>query len=120
MPGVESIYKDLRQEISRLKVIDTHDHLKSESCRRREKFTPLNLGYVGCDLCGAGASEEESAAVENHADEPEKAKKIFLKYYPFTRTTGYGRAITRTLKDVFGIEQPPEMIGKSVFNREES
>jgi len=105
MPEIESIYKDLRLEIALLKVIDTHDHLKSESCRKREKFTPFNLGYVGCDLCGAGACEEESAAAENHAREPEKTKEIFLKYYPFTRTTGYGRAISRTVKDVFGIEK---------------
>jgi len=105
MPEVESIYRQLRSEIARIPVIDTHEHIVSEKSRRENPLTPLSLGYVGCNLCGAGASDEEAEAVENASVDLERAREVFLKYYPFTRTTGYGRAIERTLRDVFGIEK---------------
>jgi len=103
MSAVESIYKDLRQEIARMKVIDTHEHTLSERSRQQEPQTPFSLGYVGCDLCGAGVSDEEAGLIENPSPDPAAAVEVFLRYYPNIRTTGYGRSIARTLEGVFGI-----------------
>ncbi|HUU29352.1 MAG TPA: amidohydrolase family protein [archaeon] len=104
MPGSDSVYRELREKIAGMRVIDTHEHTKSERFRREEPFSPLALGYVGCDLCGAGASDPEMEAVENADKDPARAREVFLKYYPCTRTTGYGRSIARTLRGVFDIE----------------
>ncbi len=104
MQVLESTYRELREQIAQMPVIDTHEHTKSERFRRESPFSPLDLGYVGCNLCAAGASDEEAEAAENADRDPVLARKVFLKYYPYTRTTGYGRSIERTLRDVFGIE----------------
>ncbi|OGG06586.1 MAG: hypothetical protein A3F83_14435 [Candidatus Glassbacteria bacterium RIFCSPLOWO2_12_FULL_58_11] len=105
MPSKDSLYNEIRQEIARLPIIDSHEHTKSERFRRESPFTPLALGYIGCDLCGAGASDSESADVENAGLNPEAAREVMLKYWPDTRTTGYGRSIERTLRDIFGIQK---------------
>jgi len=104
MQELKSTYRELRRQIAQVPVIDTHEHTKSERFRRESPFSPLDLGYVGCNLCGAGASDEEAEAAENADRDPERAREVFLKYYPYTRTTGYGRSIELTLRDVFGIE----------------
>ncbi len=103
MSRLESIYKDLRQAIAGMPVIDTHEHTLSERSRQQEPQSPFNLGYVGCDLCGAGISDEEATLAEDPSRDPAAAREIFLKYYPHTRTTGYGRSMARTLEGVFGI-----------------
>ena len=108
MPDIKSLYQNLRKEIAKIKVIDTHEHLLSERLRQEEPESPFGLGYVNCDLCGAGITDAEARLVENPGSDPNKAREIFLKYYPYIRTTGYGRSIARTLKDIFGIEDLDE------------
>ena len=105
MPSAETVFERLRPEIGQMPVIDSHEHTRSE--RERIEFPPgpEQLGYVGCDLCGAGAQWKESEAVENAPDNQDAAREVILKYWPYTRTTGYGRSIERTLRGVFGIEQ---------------
>jgi hypothetical protein len=105
MAGDEMIYERLRPEIGQMPVIDSHEHTRSERERMNARFGPEQLGYAGCDLCGAGATWEESEAVENAAANPAAAREVILKYWPVTRTTGYGRSIQRTLRGVFGIEE---------------
>ncbi|MBN2288190.1 MAG: amidohydrolase family protein [Candidatus Glassbacteria bacterium] len=105
MPGKDSLYQDLRGEIAGMKVIDTHEHITSERSRLQGLESPFNLGYAGCDLCGAGASDEEARLAEEPSLDPMAAAQVFLKYYPHTRTTGYGRSMARTLRDVFGIDR---------------
>jgi uncharacterized protein len=103
MTDTESVYQELRKQIARFKVIDTHEHILSEGCRLEEPRSPFNLGYVGCDLCAAGISDEEAELAENPERDPSAAAKVFLKYWPHMRTTGYGRMLSRNLKDIFGI-----------------
>ena len=98
------LFEQLREEISQMPVIDSHEHLKSERDRIETPSTPFNLGYVGCDLCGSGISDEDAQITENAAANPEAAKKIFLRHLEYTRTTGYGRSLARTLKGSFGID----------------
>ncbi len=54
MPGTEAVFERLRPEIGQMPVVDSHEHTRSE--RERIEFPPgpEQLGYVGCDLCGAG------------------------------------------------------------------
>lgn len=105
MSANQTSYFKLREEIGGLPLIDTHDHIKSERLRIETLFTPASLGYVGCNLCAAGATSEEARAVENAAADPARAREVILRYWPYTRTTGYGRSIERTLKGVFGIDR---------------
>ncbi|HLA39456.1 MAG TPA: amidohydrolase family protein [Candidatus Glassbacteria bacterium] len=108
MSAGQETYSRLREEIARLPLVDTHEHTKSERFRIENPFSPANLGYVGCDLCAAGASTEESEAVENAVANPRLAREVILRYWPHTRTTGYGRSIERTLQGVFGIDRLDE------------
>jgi hypothetical protein len=50
MPDIKSLYQNLRKEIAKIKVIDTHEHLLSERLRQEEPESPFGLGYVNCDL----------------------------------------------------------------------
>ncbi len=105
MASTETVFERLRPEIGQMPVIDSHEHTRSERERIETPPGPDQLGYLGCDLCAAGASWRESEALENAADDPVAAHDVILKYWPVIRTTGYGRSIERTLRGVFGIER---------------
>ena len=102
------LFDQLREEIAQMPVIDSHEHLKSERERVESPSTPFNLGYVGCDLCGSGISDEDAQITENAARNREAAKEVFLRHLPYTRTTSYGRSLARTVKDSFGIDKLDE------------
>jgi uncharacterized protein len=105
MAGTETLFERLRPEIGQMPVIDSHEHTRSERERMASPPGPDQLGYLGCDICAAGATWQESEALENAANDPAAAREVILKYWPVIRTTGYGRSIERTLRGVFGIGQ---------------
>ena len=56
----------------------------------------------------------------DHCMDPEHLPGILLANRKIQKEKPSLCDLTATILDVFGIEQPPEMIGKSIFNREES
>jgi glucuronate isomerase len=106
-PRSEStIWKSLREHAARMTIFDTHEHLWHEEARLKRKvdFFLLFSHYSDSDLISAGMPAGAVRDLQN-ADIPlEKRWKDFAPYWPFTRTTGYGRCMLIAARDLFGIE----------------
>lgn len=101
-----SIWKALREHAARMTILDTHEHLWHEDVRLQKKvdFFLLFSHYTDADLVTAGMTPQAVHDLQNPDIPLEKRWKDFAPYWPFTRTTGYGRCMLIAARDLFGIE----------------
>ncbi len=102
-----SIWKDLRNKAAGMAIFDTHEHLWHEDVRlkKRVDFFLLFSHYTDSDLVAAGMSPKAVVDLQNPDIPLEKRWNDFAPYWPFTRSTGYGRCMLIAARDLFGIEE---------------
>jgi uncharacterized protein len=105
-----AIWKSLRQSAARMTIFDTHEHLWHEDVRLNKKvdFFLLFSHYTSDDLISSGMSAQAVASLQDPGVPLERRWKDFAPYWPFTRTTGYGRCMLIAARDLFGIEDITE------------
>ncbi len=119
-PRSEStIWKSLRDHAARMTIFDTHEHLWHEDVRLAKKvdFFLLFSHYTDSDLVTAGMSGEAVRNLQNPEIPLEKRWKDFAPYWPFARTTGYGRCMLIAARDLFGIEDINEQTYRTLSER---
>ena len=104
--------QSLLEGINEIAIIDTHEHIPPESrvTERAPSFFRFFEHYVSSDLVSAGMPRE---ALEQMRDldnglSPEARWALMAPYWPFVRTTGYGRAMCRYMRELFGAEPSGE------------
>lgn len=106
-PRTEStIWKSLRDLAGQTTIFDTHEHLWHEDARLKRKvdFFLLFSHYTDLDLVAAGMSPQAVADLQKPEIPLEKRWKDFAPYWPYTRTTGYGRCMLIAARDLYGID----------------
>ncbi len=113
------IWKSLRDHAARMTIFDTHEHLWHEDARLAKKvdFFLLFSHYTDADLVSAGMPAEAVRSLQNPEIPLEKRWKDFAPYWPFTRTTGYGRCMLIAARDLFGIEDINERTYRALSER---
>jgi len=99
------LYRRLRSEIETIDLIDTHEHLISESVRLQQQvdlFSWLAM-YAGSDLISAGMSEATLQRLLYPALPLAERWAEFAPYWRDIRTTGYGRALILAAHDLYEI-----------------
>jgi hypothetical protein len=98
-----SIYEDIRQEISELPVIDTHEHTISHlmAPEPKEPIANLVFDYTYDDLLSTGAG----SLIDLFEDQDVPTEKKWLKFKKFWKRiefTGYALQTKRIMLDFYG------------------
>jgi uncharacterized protein len=99
------LFRRLRSEIETVAIIDTHEHLISESVRLQQQvdlFSWLVI-YAGSDLISAGMPEAVLQRLQHSALPLDERWAEFAPYWADIRTTGYGRALILAAHDLYDI-----------------
>lgn len=100
---------DLAQHIQQIKLIDTHEHLRSE--QEYVENGPDVLGdlfnnYVLADLISAGATQQAVNALTDTKNPDIEVRWNGIKdAWAHCQFTGYGEAVRLIAKDVYGMEE---------------
>jgi predicted TIM-barrel fold metal-dependent hydrolase len=100
--------RDLYNEIRKLPVIDTHEHLVwDEEIRCADRNDVLGeylLHYMKSDLLSAGMKPGDMQfAVDSDKDLTERWK-LLEPWWEYCRYTGYGRALDIAVRGIYGID----------------
>ncbi len=100
-------YSNLSDHIQSLKIIDTHEHLPFESERSKETdvLAEWLTHYFSCDLVSAGLSDGDLSTVRDSSIDLKKRWKIVEPCWHAAESTGYGRVLALTAKDIYGIDE---------------
>jgi len=102
-----AIYERLHEHISEIHIIDTHEHIPDEAVAigRKKSLFSFFEHYVSSDLVSAGMTHEALEAMCDETNDLSLAERwnLLAPYWPYARTTGYGRAMIGYMHDLFGI-----------------
>jgi uncharacterized protein len=101
-----AIWKSLRTAASQMTIFDTHEHFWHEDFRLNKKVDVFLLfsHYSDDDLISAGMSQNAVRRLQDPRVPLEKRWADFAPYWPYTRTTGYGRCMLLAARDLYGVE----------------
>ncbi len=106
MPDSDGLTTRLHNAIDRIAVVDTHEHIPDPGtiADRRSNFFHFFEHYVSSDLVSAGLSQAALDAVRDMSNglRLEHRWAILAPYWPYVRSTGYGRAMREYMSDLFG------------------
>lgn len=103
-----SVAKQLYNEISKLAIIDAHEHLPPEKAYLDFQYSGLNFfaGYIQHDLVSSGLSKEFRSTMRDPGYKPVSDwwPKI-APYWDKVRNGSYARSAIITARDLYGIEE---------------
>lgn len=106
-----SSFAGIREEIGKLPVIDTHEHLRLSSSERpehRDVLVTYLEKYFPDDLLSAGMTELELAKARD-TNMPVRDRFLLIKpYFELCRETGYTRALSTAARGLHGVEHIDE------------
>lgn len=99
--------KELFNEISKLKVIDAHEHIPPEEIYLKQEYSGLNFfaGYIPNDFRSAGMSEKFINTMREPGYKPVSEWWPVLKpFWDLVKNGTYARAAIITAKELYGID----------------
>ncbi len=112
--------KRITDAVNSIRLIDTHEHLMSEkeALTGVADFSTLFINYQLEDLISSGAPSDQLYSVFKSKDiSLEEKWDVFKNYWANTRSTGYGRTVLITAKDLYGIDDINENTYKELSKR---
>ena len=104
----ETLREHLRAQADAVEIIDTHEHVPDERCvcDGRHGFFSFFDHYVSSDLVSAGMPYDDLLRMRDLSNglTLEERWALMSPYWPFVRTTGYGRAMLEYMSDLFGAD----------------
>jgi hypothetical protein len=103
----QSAYKEILENISSIKVIDTHEHMPVEE---GITYTPCDffdlLGfYTADDFLSSGISSQEWMEMMNKSTLMPRRIEIFFRFHPYIRFGTYFMAVRKSIKFLFDISE---------------
>jgi len=98
------LFKRIRQELDKIPVIDTHEHLTPEQERVKTDvnlFSLFESSYVGQDFLSAGFPAKNWQLGKT---DPEKCWEVLKHYLPYVRNTAYYKSYILAFKELYGFE----------------
>jgi hypothetical protein len=110
---MERTMSDLAAHIAATRMIDTHEHMRSEQSYLEDGpdlLQDLFDNYIAADLLVAGASEDAIRRL-NNASDPDLAGRFagIREAWDRCRHTGYGEAVRLIGRQIYGIEEIAEL-----------
>lgn len=106
--AAKDLCEALFDEISKMPVIDTHEHLhwrEDEWCKNGDDFLREYLAhYLKSDMLSAGLKQEDFTKAMDMSRSLDERWSIVEPYWEFSRHTGYGRALDISVKGIYGID----------------
>lgn len=103
---MRELYQEILEEVERLPVIDTHEHLPycDEVRERNTDVLREYLGhYMSSDIISAGMKPADFEKVVDPSRPLLERWRIVEPYWEACRYTGYGRALDISVKAIYGI-----------------
>jgi len=100
-------YRELRDYVDGLRIIDTHEHLYQEPERLAQDVDVLATWfphYASSDLRAAGMTEEELVSIWDASTPLEERWATFEPWWERIRNTGYARALDIAARDLYGVD----------------
>lgn len=97
----------IREELDAVAIIDTHEHLDTESefARQPVDFGRLFLHYANCDLISAGCPPQDILTLTEDATvSPSEKWRLIAPYWDAIRDTGYSRCLDRAIRDLYDLD----------------
>lgn len=97
--------EQLRDEVMGLWALDGHEHLhlpEEHGAKATDCFY-LTCHYLNNDLVSAGMPAEQMAALVDTSIPLERRWEWFAPWWEYGRTTGYGQAVERCVRELFGL-----------------
>lgn len=101
-------YNEILNYMNTLTIIDTHEHLPSNEEDRDKNTDVLKeylLHYFNRDLISAGLSLKDNQKIAQNGIFVTEKWKIIEPYWKVSEYTGYGRALSIAVKDIYGIDR---------------
>lgn len=105
-----SIYERLKEEIYKIPIVDTHEHLMAEEQRNSQ---PIDIfcflpHYASSDLVSAGMPQQALEKIRDTSLPLEERWRDFLPYWERIRNTAYAKALLIAVRELFGINDIAE------------
>ncbi|MEA3364483.1 MAG: amidohydrolase family protein [Candidatus Hydrogenedentes bacterium] len=121
MQKPSAVYEALQETIATIPLIDTHEHIRNESTLRGRTWSFFDFfeHYVSSDLVSAGMPREvlETMRDPDSGLSLEERWALMAPYWPFVKSTGYGRAMVEYMGDLFGIDDINEKTYQELSRR---
>ena len=104
---IATLERDLYDQISRMWVIDSHEHLAPEKDRLELDLDAVTLfdNYPKMDLRIAGMSRDESMMAMDTSRPLDQRWELFNRFFPSVRNTSFVRNILLGLQQLYGFEE---------------
>ena len=101
------LYKRLFEAISRIEVLDTHEHILPERERVKQPVDAFTLAshYLLDDLTSAGLPAADRALLDKPDVLARDKWRRIEPYWRYVRGTGYGEAFRIAMRDIYGVDQ---------------
>jgi hypothetical protein len=107
MARQQGMFKELREYLDGIRMIDTHEHLDTEEefIREPADFGRLFLHYANCDLISAGCPPQAIQQLQNDRElSPSEKWHLIAPYWDYMRGTGYGRCLEIAIRDLYDLD----------------
>lgn len=96
----------VRDEVERIRVVDTHEHLDEESVRLRQpvNLTRFFMYYAFDEVATAGMTPAEEKTFWKDGVSGEQQWRCLRRAWPLAKHSGFCRAITLSLQELYGID----------------
>ena len=101
-------YFELKEHISKIRIINTHEHLLQEHERIKEDvdvLTTFFTHYASSDLQSAGIPEEDLLSIWDKSKPLDERWVLFEPWWEKIRNTGYARALEIAARDLYGVNK---------------
>lgn len=111
--GSSDIRKQIAEKVRRTPFIDTHEHLIEEKGRLAGTSNPwvtcddwafVLSHYYASDLLCAGMPEKDYTRFFSPGMDPVGKWKLIEPWWPATKNTGYGQAVSIALRELYGVD----------------
>ncbi|HOC17207.1 MAG TPA: amidohydrolase family protein [Vicinamibacterales bacterium] len=105
-----AIHERVAAAVGAIRLVDTHEHLSAEAVRLKGEMSLFSLlHYVSSDMWADGLDRAASEAALGRSSLPlEKQWEMIAPYWTNVRTTAYGRALLRAVRDLYGVNDISE------------
>jgi predicted TIM-barrel fold metal-dependent hydrolase len=109
----------LKEEIYKIPLVDTHEHLMPEKERNSR---PIDIfyffaHYASSDLVSSGMPQATLDKIRNPSISLEERWRDFAPYWERSRNTAYAKALVIAVRDLFGIEDINEKTYQEITDK---
>lgn len=100
-------YSAIKDQVDKIRIVDTHEHLVQENERIKEDVDVLATffpHYASSDLRSAGMSENDLRLIRDSSKPINERWELFEHWWEKIRNTGYSRAIEIAARDLYDVD----------------